>query len=872
MPSAHLSQAKRNHRQQRNWLKNHITRCRANDDFRIQQLPQANSSSKFGKGPGPSGSSSKFGNILAASSSSSKFAKVLAASSTSSKFGRGLAAAKGTSSDSCNLQGTVRDFACDLRFYNNELLIEVLHEQECFQRKRHDALDKLKTSQRKWRQRRVEWQKKQNQPAREAQPASKSSVRNSSNSEVSSDSFSSQEEQESESMEINVPHVFRRDNSGASLAASPSLCSESSAASSCSRSSPSGQRSADRSSLARSSTDDGSNEQLAHLAMQMQGRRRLTLTDIGTQIQERLSLGGRRVSLELPTPQPLLRRHSRRRGNIWANTLGGTLAASMSAGSPGTSQSPSSISSIGETSSDSRSDMDSSLAGEIDPTGESHQRERRRSIAQAAGGSDRSSRSYNTEGNAWSGMHALNWDFDESDEEVPECHELAERPDAAEFMHTMYQKMEEWRRDFPIDTLNELANAFESWGIENGRRVTTLGVLEDVVHVALGWSRRVVRNIAKHQGLIPDQSATPDQSASGLEIDVLRPASKAVTTEKKGAASQMAAALGRRNQNRRRSSSALLLEAVEKKINPDDAENQSRNHELTFSSVADLLNLVRNALELAEKEEPEVLWAEADYQVIVAVFKHAASAQNSVSVKHLIDAINALSFRELRLETALDQQRLVNITRLVLANRLARRQQQGKDDAKRQGTISFRDFVRVVSMALHDAERTKRMKEFSQERDAVKAFGFGLLEVEDMRELYESFCALLQPNDSGQRRSALDGMLRLLRGCSVNGLRAEKVDQLQSVVQADDRDAFANDSEISFACFIGWMDAMAAQGLADITFTREGQTLITMEDVKERDGFAATMIRENLPEGAEPSGRRSSLGIVLEISFNQAPG
>lgn len=778
VPSAHLSQARRNRRQQSKWLKNHMTRCRANDDSRLQ-LPRASSSSKFGKG-------------LAASSSSSKFGKGPAAAKGTSKEERATSSRGKTHSESCNLEGTVSHWACDLRFYDDQLLTEVREEQQCFQRKRDDALSKLKTSQRKWRQQHAEWEKKQMQPPREPEPGGRNMVRRiSAMGGIEADISESLEEPEA--MEINLPQGYDRNI----LGNSPSLCSESSVDSWQSYSSPSHPRS----SVARSSTDDSHSEHLAVLAVDMQGKRQMSFTD-ELSSEEPLV---RRMSLEVP--KALLRRPSQRKASV----AGAPAAGSCAQG--GTNP----FHSIDEK--DDRDPGLDVLEGDIDPTGESHERERRRSIAQAAGGE-----------NTWNIMPPVNWNVEV--ETASPSPQNSERPDPVQFMRIAYQRMEEWRRDFPMDTLNQLANAFESWHLENGYRVTNLGVLEDVVHVSMGWSGRVVRNIARAHGLIPESADTGG------------------------------------HQKARRKSAALLLDVDVQQIasasdDQDELADQLRDHPLSFSKVTDLLEFIRNALELAEKEEPEVLWSEADYQVLAAVFKLASTSHNSLPVKHLIGAINALGFRELRLETALEQQRLVNITKLIFANRMARRQQQGKSsqdkDGPLKGTISFRDFVRVASMSLRDAERTSRMKEFSDERNAVKASGFGLLEVEDMRELHEAFCTLVQPNVSGQKRSSLDGMLRLLRGCNIGGFRAEEVDQLQSIVQVD-KDAFADGSEISFAAFIGWMDAMAVHGLANIT--REGQTHITSEDLKDRTGFAASMIREQLPGGFAPR-RRSSLGIIF---------
>lgn len=742
LPSAHLSQAKRNHRQQSKWLKNHMTRCKANDDSRLQ-LPPTSSSSKWG----------------------------LAAVQATSKEQRTKSSGGKQSSDLCNLEGAVGHWACDLRFYNDQLLEEVRKEQQCFHRRRDDALSKLKMSQRKWRQKHVEWEQKQKQPLRETRLSSKSM------------SLTMRSIEDPEIPEINLPDSYDRNIAGDS----PSLCSESSTDGD---SSPT--ISHPRSSLARSSASsinpqnstvtDSYSEHLAVLAADMQGKKRMSLSE---ELSSEESEVPRRQSLEVP--KALLRRQS----SLRRGSSGGT--------NP--------IHPIEEKDDhDPELDKPLVLEGDIDLTGESHERERRRSIAQAAGGEN-------------------TWNILPADKDVVK----RVRIDPTKFTQTAHQRWEEWRRDFPLDTLNQLAHAFESWHLENGHRITSLGMVEDVVHVSMGWSPRVVRNIVEATGLIPEN---PDMTS------------------------------------RVRRSSALLLDAdvqqTMSEIDEDEVVDQLRDHPLNFGKVTDLLDFIRSALELAEREEPEVLWSEVDYQSLVAVFKLASSSHNSLPVKNLIGAINALDFEELRLETALEQQRLANITKLIIANRLARRQQQGKNsqekDGSLKGAIGFRDFARVASMSLRDAERTNRMKEFGEERNAVKDSGFGLLEVEDMRELHEAFCKLVQPNASGQRRSALDGILRLLRGCNIRGFKANEVDRLQGIVQTDG-DFPADGSEITFSAFVSWMDTIAEEGLADLT--REGQTCIALEDLADRGGFAAAMLREQIRESPPLPSRRSSRGVLF---------
>jgi len=279
---------------------------------------------------------------------------------------------------------------------------------------------------------------------------------------------------------------------------------------------------------------------------------------------------------------------------------------------------------------------------------------------------------------------------------------------------------------------------------------------------------------------------------------------------------------------------------------------------LTFASLSDFLKLVKHALEEAEMVEPDVLWSDWDLHLVRESFrKYSVKTSNTMPVVHLFQAVAALGFEELHLEDSERQRWLAGITKQVLARKdlkvpveLSRRESlvPPPPRAGAGAHVTFRDFLRIASRALRESEKEHRADEFQEECKAIQALNYGLLEVEDMRELHGTFCAIRSSMNGVGGKGNLDAMQELLRRCGVHADPLE-LPKLRSVLKIKGKEkVLAQEGEpVSFMTFLRWMRDIRDLGLEGSAGLRTGKD-ITMEELEKRRGFHTGMLKELLAE------------------------
>ena len=135
-----------------------------------------------------------------------------------------------------------------------------------------------------------------------------------------------------------------------------------------------------------------------------------------------------------------------------------------------------------------------------------------------------------------------------------------------------------------------------------------------------------------------------------------------------------------------------------------------------------------------------MLWSDWDLNLVRESFRKHSSTAGTMPVVNLFKAIEGLGFVELRMKN-FDQQRwLARITKQILARKDGRsspvetsRRESWAPPPPRSGhgaQLTFRDFLRVASRALREAEKREREKEFQEECEAIQASEYSMLQVE----------------------------------------------------------------------------------------------------------------------------------------------
>eukprot|EP00913_Durusdinium_trenchii_P017548 g16489.t1 len=129
--------------------------------------------------------------------------------------------------------------------------------------------------------------------------------------------------------------------------------------------------------------------------------------------------------------------------------------------------------------------------------------------------------------------------------------------------------------------------------------------------------------------------------------------------------------------------------------------------------------------------------------------------------------------------------------------------------------LTFRDFLRISSRALRDSEKEHRRKEFQAECEVIHAANYGMLQVEDMRELHGSFCAL-KSSMPNRAKANFDAMQEL----------TIKLNYIKPGREIKD----AQPEVVPFATFLSWMRDVRDLGIEGFSSVTWRGSDITMED------------------------------------------
>lgn len=353
-----------------------------------------------------------------------------------------------------------------------------------------------------------------------------------------------------------------------------------------------------------------------------------------------------------------------------------------------------------------------------------------------------------------------------------------------QFVARVRLRSEEWRTEFPVEVLNQLTAAYESWRDEDGLRTVSLRSLNHVLRYLLGWPSTVLQHVLE---------APPPER-------------------------------------------------------------------LCFQNLRDFLELVRHALEEAELEAPDVLWSEWDLNLVRESFrKYSSKTSNTMPVVNLFQAIEVLGFPELKMNTSDQQRWLAQITKAVLARKehrkspveISRRESWAPPPNARAGLgahLTFRDFLRIASRALRDAEKENRRHEFQTECEVIRCSSFGVLQVEDMRELHGSFCALKISMVGKANCDTMQELLQRITQQSVDSADLQKLRTLLRPTDAKGRESKeAQQEPVPFVTFLRWMRDIREMGIEGFSslFGRRGSD-ITMEELEKRRGFHIAVLKEQL--------------------------
>lgn len=337
-----------------------------------------------------------------------------------------------------------------------------------------------------------------------------------------------------------------------------------------------------------------------------------------------------------------------------------------------------------------------------------------------------------------------------------------------------------------MEVLNQLTAAFESWHEEEGLRTTSLRGLNHVLRYLLGWPPKVLQHVL--------EEPPPER--------------------------------------------------------------------LCFQNLRDFLELVKEALEEAEIEEPEVLWSEWDLNLVKESFrKYSSSSSNTMPVVNLFKAVEALGFRELQMNTYGRQRWIGLITKEILALKehrsspieTSRRESWQPAPNPRAGMgahLTFRDFLRISSRALRDSEKEHRRKEFQAECEVIHAANYGMLQVEDMRELHGSFCAL-KSSMPNRAKANFDAMQELLQRVTQQPVDQSDLSKLRHLLRppTDAKGREIKDAQpevVPFATFLSWMRDVRDLGIEGFSSVTWRGSDITMEELEKRRGFHIAVLKEQL--------------------------
>lgn len=278
------------------------------------------------------------------------------------------------------------------------------------------------------------------------------------------------------------------------------------------------------------------------------------------------------------------------------------------------------------------------------------------------------------------------------------------------------------------------------------------------------------------------------------------------------------------------------------------------------------LQIFADGVQWLHRERAEFLWNPADLELIRQVYisyvKRAGRSLATGDVMPLSAIQKALTSLEVR---------------GVATGWLAEREElleeilQSITSTSDTQTLTHKEFLQIVCLAMHEREVDARQREFKSEESAREEAGFSAMELEDLRELHLSASPLVMRAPISERRTsgeealpacgdqfvALKWLDALLRDCGVREITADEMECLKDIVLAHPLDLTAADPDadagelvsIPFDTFIRWMDRILSHRICGLAREQPQSELLGMvgwaPPSDERRGFAATMLRDS---------------------------
>lgn len=295
----------------------------------------------------------------------------------------------------------------------------------------------------------------------------------------------------------------------------------------------------------------------------------------------------------------------------------------------------------------------------------------------------------------------------------------------------------------------------------------------------------------------------------------------------------------------------------------EDGEDGSKK--VRFTSLLQFMTWARGMVERVVLEAPNMFWTSDDLAHVSLVFQ-AYAVVGRVPSARLFVIVEALGLAKLQFEDSEQQRWFAGITQKVL-NEVT----PPKDSVHPVGTLGFLDFVRIVTAAMRDLEQTQRKAEYKQEAELRTDANYTLVEMEDMRELYNLYLG----TRVGVPASRLE---ELLASLGVRELSPEEISSFRSIVRSHTpMEDLRPDRDVSFPVFARWMRVIFDQSIGGLRWFGDGTMLAS--DLEDRKGFVPATLREvGLPtevgesrRSVESSSRRRSFYIGPDPKGGLAP-
>lgn len=257
---------------------------------------------------------------------------------------------------------------------------------------------------------------------------------------------------------------------------------------------------------------------------------------------------------------------------------------------------------------------------------------------------------------------------------------------------------------------------------------------------------------------------------------------------------------------------------------------------ITVQSLLELLELMHSAKVHTMSAHPESLWQKQHVEHFENVFQRHVGTDDVLSVVHLFSVIKAMGIEDLDLTTPCRQRFISDVIREMHeakdSSSLA-----SKRNSSQGGVVTFKEFLYIITKALYQQQCNLRWEVLSREQSVRREAGFSIAEIEDLRELHQSFLARLTANkcQDCDARTVSTQLAALLEQCGVRKFTMMEKSTLRTVVCDKPPNT---QSGVTFDGFVFWMHGVFSQNLGGLE----------RQDSKAQDEravtFMSTLLRE----------------------------